>query len=165
MRFDPFRELDRFARDALEGAAQVRSIPMDAYRRGDTVFLHFDLPGIDPSGIDLTVEQNVLSVRAERSYDSREGDQIIARERPTGIFERQVFLGDHLDPGRLEADHDGGVLTVQIPVAPQAQPRRIEIRGAEGTSQRQVLDSPKARASEPRSSGSHRRGQSPASPA
>ena len=141
MRFDPFRELDRVAREALEGAAQVRrSIPMDAYRRGDTVFLHFYLPGIDPGSIDLTIEQNVLSVRAERSYDSREGDQVIARERPTGIFERQVFLGEHLDPGQLQAQQEGGVLTIQVPVAPQAQPRRIEIRGGEETSQRQVVD-------------------------
>ena len=149
MRFDPFRELDRVAREALEGAAQVRrSIPMDAYRRGDTVFLHFDLPGIDPGSIDLTVEQNVLSVRAERSYDPREGDQVIARERPTGIFERQVFLGENLDPGQLEAEQDGGVLTVQVPVAPQAQPRRIEIRGGEETAQRQIVDVEEAKARE-----------------
>ncbi len=140
MRFDPFQDLDRLAREAFGGAVQVRSIPMDAYRRGDIVFLHFDLPGIDPSAIDLTVEQNVLSVRAERSYDSREGDQIIARERPTGVFERQVFLGEHLDPARLEANHERGVLTVQIPVAPEAQPRRIEIRGGDEGPERQILD-------------------------
>ncbi len=98
MRFDPFRDLDRLAQQAFGGVVQVRSIPMDAYRRGDAVFVHFDLPGIDPNTIDLTVEQNVLSVTAERLYDRKEGDQIIAKERPVGAFERQMFLGEHLDP-------------------------------------------------------------------
>src|SRR4249919_2736635 len=102
MRFDPFRDLDRLAQQAFGGVVQVRSIPMDAYRRGDVVFLHFDLPGIDPNTIDLTVEQNVLSVTAERLYDRKEGDQIIAKERTVGAFERQMFLGEHLDPERLQ---------------------------------------------------------------
>lgn len=140
MRFDPFRDLDRLAQQAFEGAVQVRSIPMDAYRRGDAVFLHFDLPGIDPNTIDLTVEQNVLSVSAERSYDRREGDQIIAKERPAGVFERQMFLGQHLDPERLQASYDQGVLTVQIPVVPEAKPRRIEIRAGEGSTGRQMIN-------------------------
>src|SRR6266545_11417 len=91
MRFDPFRDFDRLAQQAFGGVVQVRSIPMDAYRRGDAVFLHFDLPGIDPNTIDLTVEQNVLSVTAERLYARKEGDQIIAKERPVGAFERQVI--------------------------------------------------------------------------
>ena len=89
MRFDPFRDLDRLAQQAFGEVVQVRSIPMDAYRRGDVVFLHFDLPGIDPTTIDLTVEQNVLSVTAERLYDRKEGDQIIAKERAArqnGVF-------------------------------------------------------------------------------
>lgn len=140
MRFEQFRELDRLAQQAFGGGVQVQSIPMDAYRRGDAVFLHFDLPGMDPNAIDLTVEQNVLSVTAERLYDRKEEDQIIAKERPGGVFERQVFLGEHLDPERLQASYEQGVLTIQIPVAPEAKPRRIEIRAGEGTTERKVID-------------------------
>jgi HSP20 family protein len=132
MRFDPFRDLDRLAEQAAAGAGQVRSIPMDAYRRGESVFVHLDLPGIDADSIQLTVEQNVLSVTAERFYERREGDQIIAKERPEGAFERQMFLGEHLDADRLQASYDRGVLTLEIPVAPRAQARRIEIKAAEG---------------------------------
>jgi HSP20 family protein len=127
MRFDPFRDLDRLAQQAFGGGVEIRSIPMDAYRRGDAVFVHFDLPGIDSNTIDLTVEQNVLSVSAERVYDRTEGDQIITKERPVGLFERQMFLGEYLDPERLQASYEQGVLTIQIPVAPEAKPRRIEI--------------------------------------
>jgi HSP20 family protein len=140
MRFDPSRDLDRLAQQAFGGGVEIRSIPMDAYRRGDAVFVHFDLPGIDSNTIDLTVEQNVLSVSAERVYDRREGDQIIAKERPVGVFERQMFLGEHLDPERLQASYEQGVLTIQIPVAPEAKPRRIEIRAGEGSTERQMID-------------------------
>jgi HSP20 family protein len=139
MRFDPFRDLDRLAQQAFGGVVQVRSIPMDAYRRGDAVFLHFDLPGIEPNTIDLTVEQNVLTVTAERQYGRKEGDQIIAKERPVGAFERQMFLGEYLDPERLQASYEQGVLTIQIPVAPEAKPRRIEIRAGEST-ERKMID-------------------------
>jgi HSP20 family protein len=138
MRFDPFRDLDRLAQQ-MAGATQVRSIPMDAYRRGDSVFIHLDLPGIDPASIELTVEQNVLSVTAERFYDRREGDQILAKERPEGAFERQMFLGEHLDADRLEASYEQGVLTIAVPVAQAAQPRRIEISGS-GGSHRDAID-------------------------
>jgi HSP20 family protein len=140
MRFEQLRDLDRLAQQAFGGVVQVRSIPMDAYRRGDAVFVHFDLPGIEPNAIILTVEQNVLSVTAERLYDRKEDDQIIAKERPVGAFERQVFLGEHLDPARLQASYEQGVLTIQIPVAPEAKPRRIEIRAGEGSTERQTID-------------------------
>ena len=140
MRFDPFRELDRFSQQAWGGTGQSRSIPMDAYRRGDAVFLHFDIPGIAPGTIELTVEQNVLRLSAERSYDRREGDQIIAVERPSGLLERQVLLGEHLDPGSLKATYDLGVLTIEIPIAAQAKPRRIEIQAGEEGSEHQVID-------------------------
>jgi HSP20 family protein len=140
MRFDPFRDLDRLAQQVGGGTAQVRSIPMDAYRRGESVFIHLDLPGIDADSIELTVEQNVLNVGAERLYERRDGDQIIAKERPEGAFERQMFLGEHLDPDRLKASYDQGVLTIEIPVAPRAQARRIEIRAAEGGSHRDAID-------------------------
>ena len=139
MRFDPFRDLERLAQ-LSGGGTQVRAIPMDAYRRGEAVFVHFDVPGIDPSTIELTVEQNVLRVSAERYYERKEGDQIIVRERPEGVFERQMFLGDHLDGDRLQASYDRGVLTVQVPVAASAQPRRIEIRAGETSSHPEAID-------------------------
>ena len=140
MRFDPFRDLDRLAHESVGGGVQVRTIPMDAYRRGDAVFVHFDLPGIDPNTIDLTVEQNVLNVSVERVYDRKEADQIIAKERPAGVFERQILLGEHLDPERLQASYEQGVLTIQIPVAPEVKPRRIEIRASEGGTERRTVD-------------------------
>lgn len=140
MRFDPFRDLDRLANEPFGGGVQIRTIPMDAYRRGDAVFVHFDLPGIDPNTIDLTVEQNVLNVAVERVHDRKEADQIIAKERPAGVFERQILLGEHLDPERLQASYEQGVLTIQIPVAPEVKPRRIEIRAGEGSTERRMVD-------------------------
>jgi HSP20 family protein len=140
MRFDPFRDVDRLAQQ-LTGAlrSQSTSIPMDAYRRGDTVFVHFDLPGADSSSIEIQVEQNALTVRAERSFDEREGDEIIVQERPEGVFSRQMFLGQHLDTERIAASFDDGVLTLAIPVAETAKPRRIEIQsGTKGTGPRAI---------------------------
>ena len=92
--------------------------------------MHFDLPGVDPGSIDVTVERNVLSVRAERRLPRQPGDEFVVAERPQGSFTRQLFLGETLDPDRLEAAYDQGVLTLTIPVAERAKPRRIEIRGA-----------------------------------
>ena len=125
MRFDPLREFDRLTQ---EGAPQrARSFPMDAYRRGDQFIVHFDLPGVDPGSIDLTTEQNVLTVRAERRFETQEGDEVIVSERPQGTYTRQLLLGDGLDAERIEAQYEGGVLSVAIPVAERAKPRRIEV--------------------------------------
>jgi HSP20 family protein len=131
MRYDPFRDIDRLTQQ-LTGAlrSQPTSIPMDAYRRGDTVFVHFDLPGADPSAIEVQVEQNALTVRGERFFEEKEGDEILARERPEGVFSRQIFLGQHLDVERIRASFDDGVLTLAIPVAEAAKPRRIEIESS-----------------------------------
>ena len=130
MRFDPFREFDRLAEQVLGGSARggsPRGFPMDAYRRGDRFFVHLDLPGVDPDSIELTTEQNVLTVRAERRWDTQEGDELIVSERPQGIFSRQLFLSDALDAEKIQANYDQGVLTLEIPVAEQAKPKRIEI--------------------------------------
>jgi HSP20 family protein len=133
MRFDPFRELDRLAQQTWGGAsARPAVMPMDAYRRGDRFFVHFDLPGVDPSSVDLTVEKNVLQVQAERGWRREEGDEIIASERPQGSFTRQLFLGEGLDADGIEATYDHGVLTVAIPVAEQAKPRKVEITNGSG---------------------------------
>ena len=129
MRFDPFRDFDRvWEQMAAEHAGRrARSFPMDAYRRGDEFVVHFDLPGIEPSSIDLTIDNNVLTVRAERSFEQRAGDEILVTERPQGGFTRQLMLGDQLDTDRIQADYDRGVLTLTIPVAERAKPRRVEI--------------------------------------
>jgi len=131
MRSDPFRELDRLNQQAVGTRMRPAVMPMDAYRQGDSFLVHFDLPGVDASSIDLTVEKNVLTVSAERSWQPREDQQIVASERPQGTFSRQLFLGESLDPDRVEASYDDGVLTVRIPVAEQAKPRKVEI-GAGG---------------------------------
>lgn len=135
MRFDPFREFDRLAEQVLGGSARggsPRGFPMDAYRRGDRFFVHLDLPGVEPDSIELTTEQNVLTVRAERRWDSQEGDELIVSERPQGVFSRQLFLSDALDADAIQANYDQGVLTLEIPVAEQAKPKRIEISRSGG---------------------------------
>ena len=126
MRFDPFRELDRLAEQTWGGTRQP-TMPMDAYRRGDHFVVHFDLPGVDPSSIDLTVEKNVLTVSAERSWQPSEDNQVVVAERPQGRFSRQLFLGEGLDPDGIEATYDSGVRTVQVPVAEQAKPRKVQV--------------------------------------
>ncbi|HET9770042.1 MAG TPA: Hsp20/alpha crystallin family protein, partial [Acidimicrobiia bacterium] len=100
---------------------------MDAYRRNGDFVVHFDLPGIDPGTIDLTVEKNVLTVAAERRFAKQEGDEITVSERPQGRFSRQLFLGESLDPDRIKANYDQGVLTLHIPIAERAKPRKVEI--------------------------------------
>ena len=128
MRFDPFREFDRLADNLTAATRAPRAVPLDAYRRGQEMVAEFDLPGVDPDSIDLTVERNVLTIRAERRTDRRQGDEVVVAERPEGVFTRQLFLGDMLDPERLDARYQHGVLTVTIPVAEQAKPRRISIQ-------------------------------------
>ena len=126
MRFDPFRELDRVADQAFRRSPNT---PMDAVRHGDQVFVNFDLPGVDPDAIDVTVERDVLTVSATRRFERAEGDEVLASERPQGTFTRRVFLGESLDIGRLEAAYDHGVLSISIPVAEKAQPRKISVGG------------------------------------
>jgi HSP20 family protein len=126
LRYDPFRELER-ATEAMWSRSPA--IPMDAVRHGDQVFISFDLPGVDPDSIDLTVERDTLTVKAERRFVRAEGDQVLADERRQGAFVRRVLLGDTLDTGRLEASYDHGVLSITIPVAEAAQPRRISVGG------------------------------------
>ncbi len=132
MRFDPFRDLDRLTDQVGRGTRQLPAVlPMDAYQRGDSFVVHFDLPGADPDSIDLTVERNVLTVRAERSWPRSEGDEILVSERPQGTFSRQLFLGESLDTDRIEASYQNGVLTLTIPVAEAAKPRRVQIGGGD----------------------------------
>lgn len=132
MRFDPFRDLDRLSQDlwgsnSRRAAATANAMPIDAYRQGDRFVVHFDLPGVDPSSVDLTVEKNVLTVRAERSWSWGDDVEIVAAERPQGSYTRQLFLAETLDVDRIDAHYDQGVLTVSIPVAEAAKPRKVEI--------------------------------------
>lgn len=126
LRFDQFRDFDRLF-DELRGRASTRSLPMDAYRRGNRFFVHLDIPGVNQDSIELTVDKDVLTVRAERVWKEEEGDEIIACERFQGTFERRLFLGENIDREHLEARYDNGVLTVRMPVLEAAQPRKIEV--------------------------------------
>ena len=127
MRFDPFRDFERLSEQAFGEARRTPVMPMDAYRHGDRFIVHFDLPGADPQSIDLTVEKNVLTVRAQRSWQRGDGVDVIAAERPQGTFSRQLFLGETLDTEHVSATYDNGVLTLTIPVAERAKPRRVEV--------------------------------------
>ena len=126
MRTDPFRELDRLTQQVFGTSARPAIMPMDAWRDGDTVRVEFDLPGVEANSIDLDVERNVLTVHAERPIREVAGEQLAA-ERPRGVFSRQLILGDNLDLERITAGYRDGVLTLSIPVAERAKPRKISI--------------------------------------
>src|SRR4051794_6118085 len=123
MRFDPFQETDRLLRRSVRPSMMA----MDAYRDGDNFVVQFDLPGVDPSSIDLTVEKNVLTVSAERSWEPSEGQEVIVSERPQGSFNRQLFLGDSLDTEHMTATYRDGVLVLTIPTVEKAKPRKVAI--------------------------------------
>lgn len=131
LRWDPFRDIDRTF-DEIVGRANTPSpaLPFDAVRRGDAVVISVDLPGVSADAIDLTVERNVLTLRAERHAEHREGDDVLASERRFGSFTRQLFLGDNLDTSTISADHRDGVLTITIPVAETAKPRKVAVGGS-----------------------------------
>ena len=136
MRTDPFRELDRLTQQVLGNTAGTWSrptaMPMDAYREGDRFVVAFDLPGVSPEAIELDVERNVLTVKAERRpIVTGEQVEMQVAERPLGVFSRQLFLGDTLDTEHIEAGYEAGVLTLRIPVAEKAKPRKISITNAD----------------------------------
>ena len=131
LRFDPFRDLDRMTEQLLgvpSGSARApRFMPMDLYRSGDHYVLHADLPGIDPGSVDVSIDNGTLTVKAERSGRTEDGVQWIASERFTGTYMRQLSLGEGIDTERISATYANGVLTVTLPVAEKAKPRRIEV--------------------------------------
>ncbi|MFI7598175.1 Hsp20/alpha crystallin family protein [Actinoplanes sp. NPDC049681] len=133
--FDPFREFDRlagqmFGTGSAVGGAATLAMPMDLYRSGEHFVLHCDLAGIDPGSVQVDVDGRVLTIRAERSARTDEEVQWLRRERVTGTFERRLTLGDGLDLDKIAATWQDGVLTLTIPVAEAAKPRRIEIATA-----------------------------------
>jgi HSP20 family protein len=134
MRTDPFRDMDRLTQQLLGTASRPALMTMDAWREGDEFVVEFDLPGVSPDSVDLDVERNVLTVKAERP--ALNGDrELIAAERPRGVFSRQLILGDNLDTEHVDASYSAGVLTVRIPVAEQAKPRKIMINSDDGDRQ------------------------------
>lgn len=130
MRTDPFRELDRLVQ-AVGTTARPAAMPLDAYRDGDNFLVQFDLPGVRADSIDLTVEKNVLTVHATRSREAGDGVEMLVAERPQGTFSRQLFLGETLDTDRIEAEYADGVLTLRLPVAESAKPRKVAIRATD----------------------------------
>jgi HSP20 family protein len=127
--FDPFfRDFDRF-NDGVVGRRihSPRLMPVDAFRNGDHFVVRFDLPGVDPASVEVTVEKNVLSVASERRWTPEEGDQVVVAERPQGRFERKLYLSDNLRTDGIEAHYDRGVLSLHIPVSEAAKPRKVEV--------------------------------------
>jgi HSP20 family protein len=135
VRFDPFRDFDRFTEQFDQAWRRAGAgVPMDAYRRGNEVVIDLDMPGVDADAIDLTVERDTLTVTATRDVERKEDDEVLASERPRGTFTRRILLGESLDTARLEANYDRGVLTITLPVAEQAQPRKVAVGGGHGRS-------------------------------
>jgi len=144
MRSEPFTEVNRIAQQLFGVPAtgtwsRPTAMPVDAYRNGDEFVVAFDLPGVDRDAIDIDVERNVLTVRAERRPIDA-GDQATAHltERPLGVFARQLFLGDALDTGHIDAAYDNGVLVLRIPIAERAKPRRISVGGRDREDQKVI---------------------------
>ncbi|MFI9103337.1 Hsp20/alpha crystallin family protein [Streptomyces fildesensis] len=138
MRTDPFREMDRIVQQ-LTGTSGTWSkpsvMPMDAYRDGDEYVIAFDLPGVSTEALDIDVERNMLTVKAERRPVAKNDVQVELSERPLGVFSRQVMLADTLDTEHIQAEYDAGVLTLRIPIAERAKPRKVSIGRAEDRQQ------------------------------
>jgi HSP20 family protein len=128
--FDPFfRDFDRLTR-RTQGP---RFMPADAFRRGDTFMVNFDLPGVDPATVEVTVDKNVLSVEAERRWSPEEGDRVVMNERPQGRYERKLYLSDTLNTDAIEASYEHGVLSLRIPVSEAAKPRKVQVTSGNGS--------------------------------
>jgi HSP20 family protein len=125
---DPFRDLNTLFGQPMSRSSAARTMPMDAYRRDTDVWVHIDMPGVAAESVDIDVERDVLTVTGERSWQSEESDQVYLNERGQGTYRRQVHLGEGLDADAIEADLHDGVLTLCIPVAERAQPRKIEVK-------------------------------------
>ncbi|ANF31743.1 heat-shock protein Hsp20 [Leifsonia xyli] len=127
MSFDPFSQLDRIAQSVFDTSRQPRLMPVDLFREGDRYILNADLPGADPSSVDVDVDGHLLTIRAVRTAADREGARWLAQERPYGAYMRQFTIGDDVDPDGITASYDNGVLSVMIPVAERAKPRKIAV--------------------------------------
>jgi HSP20 family protein len=127
MRTDPFRELDRLTEQVFGNSSRPTTMPMEAWREDGEFVVEFDLPGVDPESIDVDVERNVLTVRAQRASHRPDAAEVVAAERPVGTFGRELILGDALDTQNVDAHYEDGVLVLRIPIAEQAKPRKISV--------------------------------------
>ncbi|MEO6532674.1 MAG: Hsp20/alpha crystallin family protein [Pseudolysinimonas sp.] len=132
LQHDPFRDLDRLTQQVFGTMSRPTSMPLDAWREGDQFVVELDLPGIDPDKLDIDVERNILTIRAERLSHMPDAANAVAAERPWGVFSRQLILGDALDTGKVDADYSDGVLSLRIPIAEQAKPRKISVGNRDG---------------------------------
>jgi HSP20 family protein len=132
MYFDPFRDLDRWAAGVMDAQQGPRLMPIDLYREGDHYILNADLPGVDPGSVDVDVDGQLLTVRAERTARSEGNAKWLAKERPSGSFLRQLNLGDGIDTSNISANYDNGVLSVMIPVSERAKPRKVAVTAQSG---------------------------------
>ncbi|MCD5344838.1 Hsp20/alpha crystallin family protein [Agromyces sp. H3Y2-19a] len=130
MSFDPFSQLDRIAQTIFDTSRQPRMMPVDLFREGDRYLLNADLPGIDPGSIDIDVDGHLLTIRAQRSAAAGENSRWMLQERPFGSYMRQFTIGDDVDPDGISASYDNGVLSVLIPIAERAKPRKVAIESA-----------------------------------
>lgn len=132
MSFDPFSQLDRIAQSVFDTSRQPRLMPVDLFREGDRYILTADLPGADPASVDVDVDGHLLTIRAVRSAADRDGARWLAQERPYGAYMRQFTIGDDVDPEGITASYDNGVLSVMIPIAERAKPRKITVESTRG---------------------------------
>ncbi|WP_308465171.1 Hsp20/alpha crystallin family protein [Rathayibacter soli] len=146
MSFDPFSQLDRIAQSVFDTSRQPRTMPVDLYRDGDRYVLNTDLPGVDPGSIDVDLDGRLLTIRAQRTVTDladtgKENVRWLTQERPTGAYLRQFAIGDDTDSGAISASYDNGVLSVVIPIAERAKPRKIVIESSAGKDHNVVLGS------------------------
>lgn len=138
MSFDPFSQLDRIAQSVFDTSRQPRLMPVDLFREGDRYILNADLPGADPASVDVDVDGHLLTIRAVRSAADRDGARWLAQERPYGAYMRQFTIGDDVDPEGITASYDNGVLSVMIPIAERAKPRKIAVESSRGSDAKAV---------------------------
>ena len=141
MSFDPFSQLDRIAQSVFDTSRQPRLMPVDLFREGDRYMLNADLPGADPASVDVDVDGHLLTIRAVRSAADRDGARWLAQERPYGAYLRQFTIGDDVDPDGITASYDNGVLSVVIPIAERAKPRKISVESMRDSGARAVTAS------------------------
>jgi HSP20 family protein len=140
LQYDPFRDLDRLTQQVFGTVARPTPMPLDAWREGDEFVVELDLPGIDPGNVDIDVERNVLTIRAERLSRMPDAANAVATERPWGTFSRQLVLGDALDTEKVNADYSAGVLTLRIPIAEKAKARKISVGTRQGEEQAKQIN-------------------------
>ncbi len=127
MSFDPFSEIDRIASVLIQSRPGPRVMPVDLYRDGDRYILSADLPGVDPGSVDIDVDGQLLTIRAQRSAARADGAKWLLQERPAGTYLRQFSIGEGVDSANISASYEDGVLRLVIPVSERAKPRKVQV--------------------------------------